>query len=110
MSDIRELFKEHCGEKFEKFMDRIYVNDQGEVELFYWQEKKVESFLAKNPQLGLDAKGLLNMLRDGKEIMYSCPEEDCWGDVICIDRNNDFWGCGECGMTWQSKEELLEDI
>ena len=96
--------------QLDKFMEAIYVNPKGEIELKFWQERVVDSFLEQNPELKLNSESLLTLIRDGSEMMYQCPEEECWGDVICINRGSDNWGCGECGMTWMSKAELFEAV
>ncbi|MEO0474511.1 MAG: hypothetical protein AAF085_00890 [Planctomycetota bacterium] len=39
---------------------------------------------------------------------YHCPVPGCEGWVVKVDEkmNDNFWGCGECGNVWQTKEEL----
>ena len=110
MKSTQELFKEHCEPKFDKFMEAIYVNPKGEVELKFWQERVVNSFLAKHACLNLDANGLLMLIRDGTEMRYICPEDECGGDVICINRASDEWGCCECGVVWSPKSVLVDAI
>jgi hypothetical protein len=110
MKTAKELFQEHCSSRLDKFMQAIYVNRQGNVELRFWQERLVNSFLQQHPELGLDSLGLINLIRDGSEMMYRCPVENCWGDVVCFDRRTDGWGCGECGTSWRTKAELLDAI
>jgi hypothetical protein len=110
MKTPQELFKEHCGPRFDKFMEATYVDLQSRIALRFWQERVVSSFLLKHPELNLDSDGLLNLIRDGTEMRYTCPEEDCGGLVICIDRKSNEWGCGECGMAWRSKAALVDAI
>ncbi|WP_395752364.1 hypothetical protein [Prosthecobacter sp.] len=109
MNSPRELFEQYCGPKFEKFMAAIYVNHQGKVELKFWQAKLVTSFLSKHTDLDLNADELLSLIHDGTELMYKCPEKQCWGDVH-YDRKVKTWGCGECGRAWKSLAALKETI
>ena len=41
MNEIKDIFKSHCGVKFDKFMESSYANEKGETELKFWQEKLV---------------------------------------------------------------------
>ncbi len=107
---IKELFQGHCGARLDKFMEAIYLNPQGKVELKFWQERLVNSFLQQHPELGLDSQGIMELIRDGSEMIYRCPVEDCWGDVACLDRRTDEWGCGECGTGWHPKSALMDAI
>ncbi len=38
-----------------------------------------------------------------------CPEAGCTGWVSEVE-DEGFWGCGECGMTWDEREELDDAI
>lgn len=91
-------------------MDKLYANPKGEIELKFWQEKLVNSFLEANPEYNLGQRALLELVRDGTEVHFRCPVPDCWGDVICISRASDQWGCGECGSMWSPKSNLMEAI
>ena len=110
MKTAKELFQEHCGTRLDKFMEAIYVNAQGRIELKFWQERVVNSFLQQHPELELDSLRLMDLIRDGSEMMYRCPIAHCWGDVACLDRRIDEWGCGECGTAWRSKSALIDAI
>jgi hypothetical protein len=45
------------------------------------------------------------------EIPFLCPISHCGGLVSFIDDEEpSFYGCGECGRTWKSKESLDQDI
>lgn len=105
----KELFKEHCGPRFEKFMRAIYANAQGQVELKFWQEHVVNPFLNKHPRLGLDSNGLMALIRDGTELTFTCPARYCRG-TVSFDRGDKEWGCGECGRAWRSKAALMDAI
>lgn len=109
MESPYQLFKEHCGPKFDKFMAGIYVNRQGEVELKFWQEKLLTSFLSTHTGVNLNRDKLLSLIRDGTELLYKCPENQCWGDVH-YDRKAKEWGCGECGTAWKSVASLQDAI
>ena len=91
-------------------MEALYVGKSGKVELRFWQEKLVNSFLKSQPSLNLSAETLVEGLRDGSEMMYNCPVDQCWGNVACTDRSTDEWMCGECGEVWKGRTRLLEAI
>jgi len=109
MNKIKELFITHCGDKYEKFVDKLYANDKGEIELWFWQEKLINSFIEQHQELSFTENDILNLVRDGSEHVYDCPVNDCWGHVSCLERQDDIWGCGECGTIW-NEQKLLQDI
>ena len=110
MKSSQDLFKKHCGPRFEKFMEAIYVNARGAVELKFWQERVVRTFLAEHPELNLDQNSLLALIRDGTEMRFKCPEARCWGNVMCFSRKSDEWSCDECDRVWVSKSALIDAI
>ena len=41
------------------------------------------------------------------ELTLRCPEQACTGWVCWIDDGDEkFWGCGECGNVWPTRDEL----
>ena len=110
MSNVRDLFERHCGDRFDQFMEKLYANERGEIELKFWQEQVVDSFLSLHPELNLDRTTLVNDIRDGTEVVYACPEPECRGNVGCIDRKSDQWACAECGEVFSSKSALAEAL
>ena len=106
----KQQFKDHCGERYDKFMNYLQTDDTGKLRLFYWQEKLIESFLKLHPDLDNDLIPFADAFRDGSEMMYGCPVDVCWGIVSCLDYKIDLWGCGECGTQWESSKTLLNQI
>ena len=77
--------------------------------MFFCKEKLINSFLASHPEYKIDTNFLLEIIRNGSEMSYECPAQNCWGTVVCIDYKIDLWGCGECGEVWTSKKQLNEN-
>jgi transcription elongation factor Elf1 len=46
------------------------------------------------------------------EVLIACPCKTCSGFVTYVEPKGHapFWGCGECGQQWQSRQELDEAI
>jgi hypothetical protein len=41
------------------------------------------------------------------DLNLRCPEQTCSGWVCWVDDGDEkFWGCGECGNVWFTREEL----
>jgi len=109
---IKDSFVKYCGDNHDKFMSKLQANEEGVIKLFFWQEKLVESFLIAHPEFKIKTNDLLDIIKTGQELVYKCPicKNDLQGDVICIDRKTDTWGCCECGEIWHSKQELTKQI
>ena len=111
---IKNAFVEFCGDKYKKFMEKLYANPDGVIELKFWQESligKFLEFLESEQSKGTTQEELLEIIRDGSERQHKCPIPGCWGDVICKHKSpKEVWGCGECGQIWQSRESLMEFI
>ena len=110
MKNIQKQFKDFCGKKYARFMEKLYANEKGEIELKYWQEKLIEEFFSTHPDIEEGQKELLEEIRDGTEMMYKCPIPICCGDVCCINRKKDVWACGECGEAWRTRQSLFNFI
>jgi hypothetical protein len=39
-----------------------------------------------------------------------CPCKTCYGHISYVEDGTCFWGCGECGKTWNTIEALFGDI
>lgn len=59
--------------------------------------------LSKVPQKDADKK-------DNNQEVIECPI--CHDGVVCYidDKDEQFWGCGECGNIWKTKDDLEKDI
>ena len=59
--------------------------------------------LSKVPQKDADKK-------DNNQKVIECPI--CHDGVVCYidDKDEQFWGCGECGTIWKTKDDLEKDI
>ena len=110
MADPREVFFDYCGSKYERFMEALYANAEGEIVLKFWQERLIDKMYEAMPDFPVDRQALLELVRDGREMMYKCNVRDCWGDVGCFDWKNDLWGCGECGKRWTGMDKLPKSM
>jgi hypothetical protein len=96
MNKILNDFKIHCGDNYNKFVESLYANTDGIIELKFWQQKLIDSFYDQYVDGKVSKLQLLDLIRDGREMTYKCKIKGCDGIICCADRKSDLWGCGEC--------------